>query len=109
MCVVCWVSDTAQVQLESERVSPWDKAGGAGKECVGGDAQAHGVLYIRRADGVGQGLTLVHFSAQLERFLWDRGCAYGSCSPRQVGVRGCLKCVGCYFVSDMAQVQLKSE
>jgi hypothetical protein len=21
-----------------------------------------------------QGLTLVHFSAQLERFLWDRGC-----------------------------------
>jgi len=24
---------------------------------------------------VSQGLTLVHFSAQLERFLWDRGCA----------------------------------
>jgi len=22
-----------------------------------------------------QGLTLVHFSAQLERFLWNRGCA----------------------------------
>ena len=22
-----------------------------------------------------QGLTLVHFSAQLERFLWDKGCA----------------------------------
>ena len=22
-----------------------------------------------------QGLTLVHFSAQLERFVWDRGCA----------------------------------
>jgi hypothetical protein len=21
-----------------------------------------------------QGLTLVHFSAQLERFVWDRGC-----------------------------------
>jgi hypothetical protein len=21
------------------------------------------------------GLTLVHFSAQLERFVWDRGCA----------------------------------
>jgi hypothetical protein len=28
-----------------------------------------------------QGLTLVHFSAQLERFLWDRGCAWGLCSP----------------------------
>ena len=23
----------------------------------------------------GQGLTLVRFSAQLERFVWDRGCA----------------------------------
>ena len=29
----------------------------------------------------GQGLTLGHFSAQLERFLWDRGCAWGLCSP----------------------------
>jgi hypothetical protein len=25
--------------------------------------------------GPRQGLTLVHFSAQLERLLWDRGCA----------------------------------
>jgi len=24
-------------------------------------------------DGLRQGLTLVHFSAQLEQFLWDRG------------------------------------
>ena len=31
--------------------------------------------------GSGQGLTLVHFSAQLERFLWDRGYAQGLCSP----------------------------
>ena len=31
--------------------------------------------------GMGQGLTLVHFSAQHERFLWDRGCAEGLCSP----------------------------
>jgi len=29
----------------------------------------------------GQGLTLVHFSAQLERFLWDRVCVQGLCSP----------------------------
>ena len=35
----------------------------------------------------GQGLTLVHISAQLERFLWDRGCIYGLC-------RGCLGGVG---------------
>jgi hypothetical protein len=26
---------------------------------------------------VSQGLTLVHFSAQRKRFLWDRGCTYG--------------------------------
>jgi hypothetical protein len=31
--------------------------------------------------GAGQGLTLVHFSAQLERFLWDRGCSQGLSSP----------------------------
>jgi len=24
-----------------------------------------------------QGLTLLHFSAQLKRFLWDRGCIQG--------------------------------
>ena len=24
-----------------------------------------------------QGLTLVHFSAQRKRFLWERGCVYG--------------------------------
>jgi len=28
----------------------------------------------------GRGL-LVHFSAQLEHFVWDRGCAQGLCSP----------------------------
>jgi hypothetical protein len=28
-----------------------------------------------------QGLTLVHFSAQLERFVWYRGCAWRLCSP----------------------------
>jgi hypothetical protein len=28
-----------------------------------------------RKPTVSQGLTLVHFSAQLERFVWDRGCA----------------------------------
>jgi len=37
-----------------------------------------------------QGLTLVHLSAQLERFVRDRGCAYGVCSPCEGGVRGCL-------------------
>jgi len=27
--------------------------------------------------GGGQGLTLVHFSAQLKRFVWDSGCIRG--------------------------------
>ena len=55
-----------------------------------------------------QGLTLVHFSAQLERSVWDRGCAQGLCSPCQGGVRRCLGCVGCFLVSDTAQVELRS-
>jgi hypothetical protein len=30
---------------------------------------------LTRREGAGQGLSLVQFSGQLERFLWDRGCA----------------------------------
>jgi len=29
----------------------------------------------RVRDAAGQGPTLIYFSAQRERFLWDRGCA----------------------------------
>ena len=36
-----------------------------------------------------QGVTLVHFSAQLKRFLWDRGCMEGVFRGRLPGVRGC--------------------
>ena len=36
--------------------------------------------------GARQGLTLDHFPAQLERFLWDRGCAWGLFSPCEGGV-----------------------
>jgi hypothetical protein len=46
----------------------------------------------------GQGLTLVHFSAQVERFVCDRGCADGLCSPCEGGVRGCLGCWGFLWV-----------
>ena len=38
---------------------------------------------------VDHGLTLVHFSAQRKRFLWDRGCIYGL-------PWGCLGCVRGY-------------
>jgi len=39
-----------------------------------------------------QGLILVHFSAQLKRFLWDRGCLQGLS-------RGCLGVTGGIKVS----------
>jgi len=40
-----------------------------------------------------QGLTPVHFSAQLERYLWDRGCVLGLIRGRLGGLgrdRGCV-------------------
>jgi hypothetical protein len=37
----------------------------------------NGVERNEAAAAAWQGLTLVHLSAQLERFLWDRGCAQG--------------------------------
>ena len=58
-----------------------------------------------------QGLTLVHFSAQLKRILWDRGafrvCLGGveKCHGVFKSIRGCL---GCNFVSETAQVELRS-
>ena len=44
-----------------------------------------------------QWLTLVHFSAQLERFVWDRVCAQGLCSPCKGGCRGCSGCFRVLF------------
>ena len=46
----------------------------------------------------GQGLTLVHFSAHRERFLWDRGCIWGCLGAVQEvrgGIRGCLDRILC--------------
>jgi hypothetical protein len=36
-----------------------------------------------------QGLTIVHFSAQLKRYLWDRGYMLGLFMGCLWGVRGC--------------------
>ena len=60
----------------------------------------------RGGDGAGvgarQGLTLVHVSAQRERFLWDRVCFQGLCTGCPGGVyevfgsiRGRLGCILC--------------
>jgi hypothetical protein len=48
-----------------------------------GSGSGHGTLntealrkvQFRLAQPPGQGLTLVHFSAQVQRIVWDRGCA----------------------------------
>ena len=39
------------------------------------NAAAAPALRLLKAAGAGQGLTLVHFPAQLKRFPWDRGCS----------------------------------
>jgi len=45
-----------------------------GPLCYVMSAQDATVLALVMAS-CGQGLTLVHFTAQLERFVWDEGCA----------------------------------
>jgi hypothetical protein len=54
-----------------------------------------------------QGFTLVHFSAQRKRFVWDRECIQGLFGVCLVGVRGYEGVPRVYFVSETAQVELK--
>ena len=54
----------------------------------------------RRAAGRRQGLTLVHFSAQLKRFLWDRGCIQALFRGGAGGIRGYCGVCRVYFVSE---------
>ena len=44
---------------------------------VANEAVKEGTGSPATAAGAGQGLTLVHFSAQRKRFRWDWGCIYG--------------------------------
>jgi hypothetical protein len=63
---------------------------------------------VSGAATVAQGLALVHFSAQRERSLWDRGYImrlFRGCLRDVSGYEGMLRV---YFVSEMAQVELKS-
>ena len=72
-------------------------------ECVVfGSPQQVGVAadMIRKiiAEGDGQGLTLVPFSPQRKRFVWDRGCIEGffrGCLGGVRGYRGYLGCILC--------------
>ena len=72
--------------------------------------------FTRKSTGAGdQGLTLVHFSAQLESFVCGRGARRGCVARAKrvlewcVGCVRCVGCVGCFSVSETAQVDLKSE
>ena len=56
-----------------------------------------------------QGLTHVHCSAQRKRFLGDRGCIQGWLLGCCGGIRGFKGVFGVYFVSEMAQVELRLE
>ena len=58
-----------------------------------------------------QGLTLVHFSAQLKRILWDRSALWGgSVGVEEVsgGIKEYQGVFRVYFVSETAQVELRS-
>ena len=54
-----------------------------------------------------QGLTLVHFSAQRKRILWDRECIQGLFRGVFRGCQGVLAGGRVYFVSETAQVELR--
>jgi len=57
----------------------------------------------------GQGLTLVHFSAQREHSMWDGGVRLVGCLVVVYGVLGGIGgCLEYVFVSEIAQVELRS-
>jgi len=59
---------------------------------LGGMVQCAGTVTSTASYGMyitsKQGLTLVHFSAQLKRLPWDRGCTQGDFRGCLAGVRG---------------------
>jgi len=57
---------------------------------------------------VQQGLTLVHFPPHRKRFKWERGCIQGLRRGCLGGLEGHFGVSGMYFVSETAQVELKS-
>ena len=60
-------------QLNKRDFEIWGMTGRAISE--GPNQRLHGVGLEDLETAQTQGLTLVHFSAQLERIAWDRGCA----------------------------------
>ena len=54
-----------------------------------------------------QGLTLVQFSAQRKRFLWDMGCMWGLLRGCWGDITGYLGLLSVYFGSGRSQVERK--
>jgi len=64
----------------------------------GGDDNGDGARVGLNLENDDQGLTLVHFSAQREHFLWDRGLFRGGLGGVLRGaeqIRGYLGCILC--------------
>ena len=93
---VFFLSQAAQVELNSGRVSA---PASYRPRSSSFDSVANACLTLSNAEY--QGLTIVHFSAQHKRFLWDRGCGQGLLGRSFGGVRGCWEvfrvcfCGGC--------------
>jgi len=64
---VCFVPETAHFELKSGRVSA------PARSAPFCSTLMSAWCWMKRL-AAGQGLTLVHFSAQRKRLLWDRGC-----------------------------------
>ena len=55
-----------------------------------------------------QGLTLVHFSVQRKRFVWDRGCIEGLFTGHFAGVRRCRGVLtGCWGFKRCISCQIR--
>ena len=68
------MSDTAHVELKSERVKA------PASFLITASFRSHPSTVLSSAPGSrpsNQGLKLVNFTAQLKRFLWDRGASRG--------------------------------
>jgi hypothetical protein len=71
-------------------------------------AEAEAEAGVATVTTVRQGLTLVHFLAERKRFLWVRGGIQGCSGGVSYASWGFGNHLGCIFVSETAQVELKS-
>jgi hypothetical protein len=77
-----------RVKNATKRVNPGnDKARTSMFESMLWTNASGTLVALLLAAATGQGLTLVHFSAQCKRFLCDRGCIQGLFSDRFMGVQ----------------------